>query len=124
MLLFCYSTAVLFGHHACNPFLGVGIVMVFMLGARSQEHPRLEATRVRMDLDDIIEKTLHLDTIQVNYLRFYIRLGRFELRDDTICRGVCRISQGGGGPNSKIFGNLDIHAAKRHVASSEASSRC
>ena len=24
-----------------------------------------------------------------------------------------------GGSNSKIFGNLDIHAAKRHVASSE-----
>ena len=96
MLLFCYSTAVLFGRHACNPFLGVGIVMVFMLGARSQEHPRLEAPRVKMDLDDIIEKTLHLDTIQVNYIRFHIRLGRFELRDDTICRGVCRISQGGG----------------------------
>ena len=29
-----------------------------------------------------------------------------------------------GGPNSKIVGNLDIHAAKLHVASSEAASRC
>ena len=27
---------------------------------------------------------------------------------------------GGGGPNFKISGILDIHAAKRHVASSEA----
>ena len=30
----------------------------------------------------------------------------------------------GGGPNYKIFVNFDIHAAKRHVASSEAASRC
>ena len=30
----------------------------------------------------------------------------------------------GGGPDFKIFGNLDIHAAKRHVASSEAASLC
>ena len=29
-----------------------------------------------------------------------------------------------GGPNSKNFGNLDIHAAKRDVASSKAASRC
>ena len=40
-----------------------------------------------------------------------------------IARGVCRISQGGG-PNFKISGILDIHAAKRHVASSEAASLC
>ena len=38
-------------------------------------------------------------------------------------RGVCRISQWGG-PNYKIFVNFDIHAAKCHVASSEAASRC
>ena len=38
-------------------------------------------------------------------------------------RGVCRISQGGG-PNFKISVILDIHAAKRHVASSEAASLC
>ena len=30
----------------------------------------------------------------------------------------------GGGPNFKISGILDIHAAKRHVASSEAASLC
>ena len=30
----------------------------------------------------------------------------------------------GGGANSKKFWKLDIHAAKRHVASSEAASRC
>ena len=30
----------------------------------------------------------------------------------------------GGGANFKISGILDIHAAKRHVASSEASSLC
>ena len=30
----------------------------------------------------------------------------------------------GGGPNFKIFVILDIHAAKRHVASSEAASHC
>ena len=29
-----------------------------------------------------------------------------------------------GGPNFKIFGILDIHAAERHVASSEAASLC
>ena len=29
-----------------------------------------------------------------------------------------------GGPNFKNFGILDIHAAKRHVASSEAASLC
>ena len=29
-----------------------------------------------------------------------------------------------GGPNFKISGILDIHAAKRHVASSEAASLC
>ena len=29
-----------------------------------------------------------------------------------------------GGPNFKIFVILDIHAAKRHVASSEAASLC
>ena len=29
-----------------------------------------------------------------------------------------------GGPNFKISGVLDIHAAKRHVASSEAASLC
>ena len=37
-------------------------------------------------------------------------------------RGVCKISQGG--PNFKISGISDIHAAKRHVASSEAASLC
>ena len=31
---------------------------------------------------------------------------------------------GGGGPNFKISDILDIHAAKRHVASSEAASFC
>ena len=31
---------------------------------------------------------------------------------------------GGGGPNFPIFGILDIHAVKRHVASSEAASLC
>ena len=41
----------------------------------------------------------------------------------TYSRGVCRISQGGG-PNFKISGILDIHTAKRHVASSEAASLC
>ena len=30
----------------------------------------------------------------------------------------------GGGPNFKISGILDTHAAKRHVASSEAASLC
>ena len=30
----------------------------------------------------------------------------------------------GGGPNFKFFGILDIHAAERHVASSEAASLC
>ena len=30
----------------------------------------------------------------------------------------------GGGPNFKISGILDIHSAKRHVASSEAASLC
>ena len=45
-------------------------------------------------------------------------------------RNLDAISQGrtqdssGGGPNFKIFGILDIHAAKRHVASSEAASLC
>ena len=38
-------------------------------------------------------------------------------------RGVCRISQGGGG-NFNFFVILGIHAAKWHVASSEAASRC
>ena len=32
--------------------------------------------------------------------------------------------KGGGGPNFKISGILDIHAAKRHIASSEAASLC
>ena len=36
-----------------------------------------------------------------------------------IGRSVCRISQGGGGPNVKISGILDIHC---RVASSEAAS--
>ena len=40
-----------------------------------------------------------------------------------LLRGVSRISQGGG-PNFKISGILYIHAAKRHVASSEAASLC
>ena len=30
----------------------------------------------------------------------------------------------GGGPTFKFLGYLDIHAAKRHVASSEAASLC
>ena len=47
----------------------------------------------------------------------------FEKKYDIVTRGVCRISQGGG-PNLKISGILYIHAAKRHVASSEAASLC
>ena len=31
---------------------------------------------------------------------------------------------GGGGPNFNFFVILDIHAAKRHVASSEVASLC
>ena len=41
-----------------------------------------------------------------------------------ICQGRMQDFSGGGGPNFKIFGILYIHAAKRHVASSEAASLC
>ena len=58
----------------------------------------------------------------LEYVIFIFFTGKLELKRSVI-RGVCRISQGGG-PNLKISGILDIHAAKRHVASSEAASFC
>ena len=42
----------------------------------------------------------------------------------SLYQGCMQDFSGGGGLNYKISGSLDLHAAKRHVASSEAASLC
>ena len=66
--------------------------------------------------------SLNIQSVNAKFDEFQLFVNRMNLTNpiSVICRGVCRISQGGG-PN---FGILDIHAAKRHVASSEAASLC